>query len=144
MGENDNIYFLTADLGWGIFDRHRKDFPKRALSTGAAEQAMLDIAVGLALSGKTPICYTITPFYLRAFETIRTYLLHEQHHVLLVGSGRYNDYGRDGYSHDASDTFGIFERIRLPMLIPDRKEQIPELLRNWLNGTAPAFMSLRR
>ena len=109
METNPDIYLVTADLGMGMWDKIRDDFPDRFLNTGASEQAASDICVGLALSGKIPVFYSITPFLLyRCFETLRTYINHEELHVILVGSGRDDDYKHDGFSHDATDDILLF------------------------------------
>ena len=111
MKEKEDIIVLTGDLGFGLFDEIRESYPHRFINCGAAEQAMSDIAVGLALSGKTPVVYSITPFLLyRAFETWRTYVNHEILHVILLGSGRDNNYEVDGFSHDATDDDLLFTR----------------------------------
>ena len=56
MAENENIYLLTGDLGFGLFDNHIQDFPERVKSVGASEQAMLGVAVGLALKRQAGFC----------------------------------------------------------------------------------------
>ena len=104
MEKNDDIYFLTGDLGYKIFDNILHKFPNRAYTVGAAEQLMVSMAVGLADSGKIPVVYSITPFLLyRPFEVIRTYLNHEHTNVKLIGCGRDNDYAHDGFTHFAGD-----------------------------------------
>ena len=59
MAKNKDIWCLTGDLGYGVFDDIKRDFLDRYINVGAAEQSLLDIGVGLALSGKIPICYSI-------------------------------------------------------------------------------------
>jgi len=104
MFDNWNVYFITGDLGFGLADKIRDDFPDRFINVGAAEVTMLGVGIGLALEGKVPICYSITPFLLfRPYEGIRNYLHHEQIPVILVGSGRGKDYEHDGFSHWAED-----------------------------------------
>jgi len=39
METNKNIWLVTADLGYGMWDKIRNDFPERFLNTGASEQA---------------------------------------------------------------------------------------------------------
>ena len=115
MSENENVFFLTADLGYPFLNGIREKFNDRFINVGAAEQSLFDIAVGLALSKKYPICYTITPFILRGLETLRTYVDHEIIPMLIVGSGRNKEYLRDGISHWATDTdliFNGFDNIR--------------------------------
>ena len=145
MKQNDNIFFLTGDLGYKVFDEIMEDFPSRAFSTGAAEQALLDIGVGLALEGKIPFCYTITPFFLRGFETIRTYMNHENIPVHMVGSGRDKDYAHDGFSHDASDIKDFLTTMKnVTQYYPDSKDDIPAILATIINSRNPSFLSLKR
>lgn len=146
MYKNDDIYFLTADLGYKMLDMIRDDYPKRFINVGASEQAMLDIAVGLAYSGKTPVCYSITPFLLfRAAETIRTYINHENLNVKLVGGGRGNDYEHDGFSHFAGDDLTFlsqFENINI--FIPKTKEKAAEMTQLLITTQGPCYINLTR
>lgn len=146
MTLNDNIFLLVGDLGWGMFDQIRKDYPKRAYNVGAAEQTMLDIAVGLAQDGKIPFIYSITPFLIyRPFETIRTYINHENINVKLCGSGRDTDYAHDGYSHNAEDTKTILDTLpNIQQLWPNTKEEMPELVKQMVDHVGPQFVSLKR
>ncbi len=146
MKKNKDIILLTGDLGYGMWDKIRDDFPDRFINTGAAEQSLLDISVGLALEGKVPFAYSITPFLIyRGFETIRTYINQEQINVKLIGGGRDDDYKHDGFSHNAGDIYVFmseFENIRA--YYPEKKEEIPELLSDILNSDKPCFVSLIR
>src|SRR3990167_546756 len=89
MKENSAIYLICVDLGYKVFNELFVEFPDRVINSGAAEQAALDVAIGLALDGKIPFVYSITPFLLyRPFEALRTYINYEKIPVKLVGSGR--------------------------------------------------------
>lgn len=146
MSKNDNIWLVTADLGFGLFDKIREDYPDRFLNTGASEQAASDICVGLALSDKIPVMYSITPFLLyRAFETWRTYVDHEKIKVILVGSGRNDDYEIDGFSHDATDDHLFmfsFHNIKScwPVYIPQALEVLDEAVQS----DKPYYINLTR
>lgn len=145
MSRNDNIYLLTGDLGYKMFDLHRETYPQRAINCGASEQAMLDIAVGMAYDGKIPFAYTITPFLLRGFETIRTYINHENLQVKLVGSGRDKDYAHDGFSHDASDIKDFLDPMKnIVQFFPEDKGEIPDVLEEIIKNEKPSFISLKR
>ena len=77
MAVNPDIYLVTGDLGYGLWDKIRLDFSNRFYNVGSAEQLMMGSAVGLAMEGKIPVVYSITPFLLyRPFELIRNYLNH--------------------------------------------------------------------
>jgi len=146
MKKNKDIMILTGDLGYGMLDQIQKDFPNRFINVGASEQSLLDIGVGLALSGKIPVCYSITPFLLyRALETIRNYINHEKTPVILVGSGRDKDYTHDGFSHWAEEDkkiMGIFGNIK--SYWPETKEDVARLTKEVIKGKAPVYINLRR
>jgi len=146
MAENENIWALTGDLGFGGFDKIREDFPQRFVNCGASEQTLVGIGVGLALKGKIPFCYSITPFLLRrAYETIRLYVSGEKIPVKLIGSGRDKDYSHDGPSHDATDVRQLM--TTLPNVIqywPREETEIKRIVNKMVKNDQPSFLSLRR
>lgn len=146
MAVNKDIWIITADLGYGLFDPHRDDFPDRFLNTGAAEQGAMGIAVGLAMSGKIPFIYSITPFLLyRPFETIRNYINHERIPVKLIGGGRDDDYKHDGFSHSAGDDVKLLDIFNeITFMWPDDKEDVIRLLPYVIMDRKPYYLNLRR
>lgn len=145
MEENPDIYLITGDLGYKMWDKIAEAFPTRFINAGASEQAMLGIGVGLALSGKIPFCYSITPFILcRPYEWLRNYLHHEQIPVKLVGAGRGKDYDADGFSHWAEDMEDILKPLNIAKFVPDTKDEIPTVLEVAINNNKPSFISLSR
>lgn len=149
--KDKDIILITADLGYGMWDKFRDELPNQFYNTGAAEQAAMGIAVGLAMSGKKPFIYSITTFLLyRPFETIRNYINHEKWPVRLVGGGRDKDYEHDGFSHWSEDVYTLFD-TKLPSnfpeitaLWPEEKEEIPEMVEQMVKESRPWFISLRR
>ncbi len=146
MKKNDRIVIVVADFGYKIWDRVRKDFPKRFINVGAAEQSMMGIGIGLALGGKIPLVYSITSFLLyRPFETIRNYIDREKIPVILVGSGRGNDYARDGFSHWAQEdreVMKLFKNIRASW--PNSAEEVSRLVPTVLKSHVPWYINLKR
>lgn len=146
MLKNDSIWVITGDLGYKMLDFIKKDFPERFINTGAAEQSMIGIAIGLALEGKIPFVYSITPFLIyRPFETIRNYLHYENIPVRLIGSGRNKDYKHDGISHWAEEdkkVMSILSNIKSQW--PNIKEEMPALVEKMVNENKPWYINLRR
>jgi len=144
MSTNKDIVVLIGDVGYGMFDKIRDDYPDRALNVGASEQLMIGMGVGLALENKIPVCYSITPFVLyRPFEFIRNYLSHEQIPVKLVGGGRNEDYGPCGFSHYASEDKQVLSAIGgIDMYHPETKDDIN--IEEFLYSKTPAYINLRR
>ncbi len=146
MASNKKIWVVTGDLGYGMFDRIRDDFPKRFINVGSAEQAMVGIGVGLALEGKIPLVYSITPFLLyRPFETIRNYINREKIPVKLIGSGRGKDYFHDGFSHWAEEDRKVMEIFpNIASFWPKSKEEMPNLVSKILFNNLPTYLNLSR
>jgi len=145
MSEEPGIVIVTADLGYGMWDRIKSTFPDRFYNVGAAEIFGLSFCVGLSYMGYKPIFYSITPFALwRPAEVIRNYLNHEKAKVLIALSGRGKDYTHDGFSHDASDAkkfAGMFKNIRYLEPV-DANEMISMMTAKPFY--APAIISLKR
>jgi transketolase len=146
MRNNPDIFCLTGDLGFAMLDKVKRDYPERFINVGAAEQSLIGLSVGLALQGKIPVVYSITPFLLyRPFETIRNYVDHEQLPVILVGGGRDRDYGHDGFSHwseEDRDVMKLFENIEAYW--PENKEEIKDLLDYAVESKLPININLKR
>jgi transketolase len=146
MEQNKDIWCICLDLGYGAFDKIRDDFPDRYLNPGAAEQAGMDIAVGLALEGKIPFVYSITTFLLyRPFETLRTYINHEKIPVKLVANGRDRDYAHDGISHWSEDAKHILATMpNIHTYFPHTATEGKAHISHMVQSTHPDFISLKR
>ena len=144
MEKNTDIYVIVGDVGFGVFDKIRDRYPDRCFNPGAAEQLIVGLATGLAMEGKIPIIYSITPFILyRPFEFIRNLVNKENIPVKIVGSGRDQDYGALGFSHYATDdeeVFSAFENIKIYK--PNLPEEID--LNEILYNNKPCYLNLKR
>ena len=144
MKQNDNIILLVGDVGYKIFDHLREEFPSHVINAGASEQLMIGMAAGLAMDGKIPVCYSITPFVLyRPFEFIRNYLNHESIPVKLVGSGRDEDYGVCGFSHYACEDLEVMKIFsEIEVHYPQSFEDID--IKKFLYSNTPSYINLKR
>jgi len=146
MSRNDKIYLITGDLGYGLWDDIRRDFPKRFYNVGSAEQLMMGIAVGIAMEGKIPIVYSITSFLLyRPFELIRNYIDHEEIPVKLIGGGRDRDYGYLGFSHWADDDKRIMSSFdKIIQERPNTQKELEFAFNRLINLEKPIYLNLKR
>lgn len=146
MEKNKKIWLITGDLGYKMWDRVRLDFPDRFINVGAAEQAMIGIAVGLSLRGMIPIVYSITTFLLyRPFETIRNYLNFEGIPVKLIGSGRNKDYLLDGFSHWADEDKKIMKILsNIESRWPKSEAELPSIVKEMIKSKKPWYINLKR
>ena len=70
-------FILTGDLGFRSL-RFQKEFPCSISNVGVAEQNLISIAAGLAMSGKKVFVYSISTFLtMRPLEQIRNDLCYQ-------------------------------------------------------------------
>ncbi len=117
---NRDIVLLTGDLGFGVLQNFKEQFPKQLVNVGIAEQNMTGLAAGLALEGKTVLTYSIGNFNtLRCLEQIRNDVCYHQLHVIIVSVGSGVSYGPLGFSHHATEDISIMRSIpNLTVLSP--------------------------
>lgn len=146
MKTNKKVYVLTGDLGYKMWDEVRQKFPERFINVGAAEQSLIGVAVGLALSGKIPIVYSITSFLLyRPFETIRNYIHHESIPVKLIGGGRDRDYASNGFSHWSEEDKKLMKILsNIQANWPKNNTDLEKLFAEMISTPAPYYINLYR
>lgn len=127
--DHKNMYFLTGDVGYGVLEPLKEKMGDRFVNVGLAEQSMIGIASGLALSGKEVFTYTMCAFYLRALEQIKLDLCYQDVPVTMIGVGTQFDYGYLGNTHFAFDDDKVISQLlNIDVLIPKDKEEINRLI----------------
>lgn len=146
MISNKDIYLITGDLGYGLWDKIRDDFPTRFFNVGSSEMIMMGIGIGLAMEGKIPFVYSITPFTLyRPFEMIRNYLDNENIKVNIIGGGRDKDYGYLGFSHWGHDDKKIMKNFKnIQSFRPNTKEELEIYLEYVKEQHSPTYINLKK
>ena len=146
MSINEDVYLITGDLGYGLWDDIRDTYPDRFFNVGASEMAMMGMAIGLAMEGKIPFVYSITPFAIyRPFEMIRNYLDHENVPVKILGGGRDEDYGHLGFSHWANDDKKIMEVFdSVCSHWPNDVQELEKVFKDVMVNNKPSYLNLRK
>jgi transketolase len=144
MSYNEKIVLLTGDLGYGLWDQIKIDYPDRFYNVMSSEQLMIGSAVGLAMEGFIPVVYSITPFVIyRPFELLRNYLDHEKITVKLVGGGRDKDYGYLGFSHWAEEDIEVLSTLKnIKLFKPKKLEE--KTCKDFLYNGQPSYLNLSR
>ncbi len=111
--KNKKIHVIVADISpAGKMSDFEKKFPKRFINVGVAEQSMIGMAAGLAMSGQKPFVYTISTFALyRPFEMIRVDLCYQNIPVCVVGMGAGTIYANLGATHLTQEDISIAKSI---------------------------------
>lgn len=127
--DNEQTYFLTADVGFNVLEPLQEKMGDRFINVGLAEQSMIGIASGLALSGMTVYTYTMCSFYLRALEQIRNDLCYQELPVTMVGIGIDYDYEHLGATHFAIEDKRIISSLRnIEVVTPNNIDQLNAIL----------------
>jgi transketolase len=110
MRKDESVYFLTGDLGYSVLEEIEKEFSKRFINVGIAEQNLIGIASGLALSGKKVYVYSIIPFItMRCYEQIRNDICYHNLNITILGVGAGLSYGVLGPTHFALEDMAIMK-----------------------------------
>jgi transketolase len=110
--ENDRIYMILADIGYGEIEEFAACFPDRFFNVGVAEQNMTGVACGVAMEGNIAITYSIANFpTLRCLEQIRNDVCYHKVNVKIVIIGGGLAYGALGVSHQSTEDLAIMRAL---------------------------------
>lgn len=110
--KDSNVIFLTADMGAMSLYRFKRDLGEQYINVGVAEQNLVGIAAGLALSGRKVFIYAIAPFITqRCYEQIKVDICGMNLPVTIIGVGVGIAYGGDGHTHHATQDIAIMRAL---------------------------------
>ena len=110
--EDEKIYLLAGDMGFGVLDKFQAENPDRYINAGIAEQNMTAVAAGLALEGNIVFTYSFANFVtLRCLEQIRNCVAYHKANVKIVSIGAGMPYGAHGITHHATDDLSVMRAI---------------------------------
>jgi len=122
LGENNpNVVVLTGDLSESTRSNwFAEKFPKRFIEVGVAEQNMMGIAAGLALSGKIPFVSSYATFNPgRNWDQLRVSVCYSMANVKVAGAHAGISVGPDGATHQA------LEDVAMTRVLPNLVVVIP-------------------
>ncbi len=121
-------------------------YPQRFYNVGIAEQSLIDVAVGLAYSGKIPLANTFA-FLLatRALEMVRTHLCYGEANVKLMAAYAGLSDSFDGPTHHAISDVAIMRSLpRMAIVIPSDGVAVAKLLPQVADWPGPVYFRLNR
>ncbi len=122
LGEkNKNVVVLTADLAESTrVLKFGEKYPERFIECGVAEQNMMSMASGLALSGKIPFVSSYAVFNPgRNWDQLRVSVCVNNANVKVVGAHAGISVGPDGMTHQALEDIAITRVLpRMIVVVP--------------------------
>jgi len=144
--KNPNVWFLTADLGYSFIEPFQATFPDRFINMGVAEQNMVGVAAGLALTGKKVFIYSIVNFVtFRCLEQIRQDICYHELDVTLVSVGAGYAYADAGYSHHGVEDIAIMRILpHMRIFSPADPREVRLCMQELCRRPGPAYLRLNK
>jgi transketolase len=111
--KNTEIMVVTSDSrGSARLTRFGEKFPQQMIEIGIAEQNLVGVSAGLAMSGKTvfavsPACFLTS----RALEQIKNDIAYSNNPVRIIGISAGVSYGSLGSTHHSLHDFAVLQAI---------------------------------
>lgn len=141
---NNNVLCMVGDIGAYLLRYYIQDFPSNYYNLGAAEANMVGVAAGLAMSGKIPFVYTITPFITaRVYEQIKLDVCYNGANVKLVGVGSGVSYGTMGSTHHSLEDIAIMRALpNMVIISPSDPLEVEEAVFAAMKYNGPVYIRL--
>jgi transketolase len=144
---DERIVGLTADLSESTrMDGFEKAYPDRFFEIGVAEQNMMGIAAGLALSGKVPFLSSYATFSPgRNWDQLRVSVCYTKANVKVIGCHSGLSVGPDGATHQALEDIAITRVLpNLVVLAPSDSNEAYQAVTMAADYDGPVYIRLTR
>jgi transketolase len=123
-----------------------EEFPDRLINVGIAEQDMVGIGAGLALSGYVPFVCAAAPFLTgRALEQIKADVAYSQSPVVLCGMSPGMAYGELGPTHHSIEDLSWLRAIAgLGIVVPADEDETRAAVRWAATAATPVYLRIGR
>ncbi|MBI4160568.1 MAG: hypothetical protein HY506_01540 [Candidatus Yanofskybacteria bacterium] len=142
--KNSNIIFMTGDLGHAYLEDFRRNLPQQYINSGIAEQNMIGIAAGFALSGNRVFVYSIAPFIvMRCYEQIRIDICSQNVGVVVIGVGVGYAYSTCGSTHNAIEDIAVMRALpNMRVYSPSNPLEARLITEYLLTASHPAYLRI--
>ncbi|MFA5156184.1 MAG: transketolase [Candidatus Omnitrophota bacterium] len=142
--QDKRYYLLVCDMGFGVIDQVKKEFPRRVINCGIMEQGTVGIAAGMSMSGLIPVVYSIVNFLVyRSLEQIRNDVVLQGLNVKFISTG-VNDYFKFlGPSHCCCrDDIALMKLIRMKVYDPYArpKTNLHKMAAEWITDKKAGYL----
>jgi len=144
LARDPKSLFITGDLGFNAFESLVVKYGARFINAGVAEQSMIGLAAGVALTGLRPWVYSIAPFATyRCVEQIRNDLCLHRLPVCVVGNGGGFTYGIMGPTHHALEDLAVLKALpNIQLFFPCASDQVAAAVGSIAALDGPSYLRL--
>lgn len=144
---NRNVWVLTGDLGESMrCTDFAAQYPDRFLDVGVAEQNLMGVAAGLALTGKVPFVSSFAVFSPgRNWDQLRVSVCYSRANVKIAGGHAGLLTGPDGATHQALEDIAITRVLpHMTVVVPCDALQAKQATLALATINGPAYIRLTR
>jgi transketolase len=144
LARDADSLFITGDLGFNALEGLASACGKRFINAGVAEQSMMGLAAGIALTGMRPWVYSIAPFATyRCLEQIRNDVCLHQLPVRIVGNGGGYTYGLMGSTHHALEDLAVLKALpNMQLFFPCANDHVAAAVALMAELDGPSYLRL--
>ncbi len=142
-----DLVVIDADLSRATqTDRFKERYPERYMDIGIAEQNLVSVAAGIALSGRPVIISTFAVFLAqRALDQVAVSVAFNRTNVKIIGIEAGLSSGRNGATHQAVEDLAIMRAMpNMTVMEPLDAVEIREAVYAALRYSGPVYMRMRR
>lgn len=141
--ENQLVVGLCADLTESTrMHWFAQAFPERFLQMGVAEENMVGVAAGLALTGKTAVAASYAVFSPgNSLGPIRASVCYSNLPVIIVGGHAGLTTGQDGATHQALEDIAIMRSLpNMSVVVPADQEEARKAIQALIAQKSPGYI----
>jgi transketolase len=144
--DDHDLWFLTGDLGYGQLEGLRNRLGKRLVNVGVAEQNLVSVATGLAMTGAKVFAYSIGPFAtMRAADQIRMGPVVHELDVTIISGGAGLLYATLGFSHYALQDVSLMRSFPgMTVFAPTTGADLSLVCDRIVHQAGPKYLRLER
>ncbi len=143
---DERVVFVGSDLGPGVLDKMKTEFPERFFMEGVSEQYIIGMAAGLAMEGFIPYVNTIATFLTRrCYEQVAVDLCMHDLPVRLIANGGGGVYAPLGPTHLAIEDIAIMRALpNMAVVAPCDADEMNRLMMSTLEWPHPIYIRLAK
>jgi len=144
--QDRRVVFVGSDLGHGVLDDFKREFPERFFMEGVSEQYIVGMAAGLAMEGFIPYVNTIATFLTRrCYEQVAVDLCIHDLPVRLIANGGGGVYAPLGPTHLAIEDIAIMRALpNMAVVVPCDADEMNRLMMSTLEWSHPIYIRLAK
>lgn len=147
VGNNEKVAVLTADLATSTrVAEFGSKYPERFLDVGVAEQNLIGVATGMALSGLIPFASSFAVFSPgRSWDQVRVSVCLTKANVKIIGGHCGVSVGENGPSHQALEDIAIMRVLpNMTVLTPADANQTAQAIIAAATFDGPVYIRTTR